>query len=61
MHCIKKKNVRLERIKVVVEDYNNKVFIFYILVKVFKFLNQKYLNAPPSKPILLKDSLFRAP
>jgi hypothetical protein len=28
---------------------------------VFKFLNRKCLSAPPSKPILLKDSLFGAP
>jgi hypothetical protein len=44
-----------------VEDYDNKVLIFYILVKPFKFFNGKCLSAPPSKPILLKDSLFGAP
>jgi hypothetical protein len=30
-------------------------------MKVFKFLNRKCLSAPPSKQILLKDSLFGAP
>jgi len=55
MHCIKEYNW-LEKTKVVVEEYDNKVLI-PMLMKVFKLLNPCW-NAPPLEPKFPHDLFF---
>jgi hypothetical protein len=55
MHSIKEYNW-LEKTKVVVEEYDNKVLI-PMLMKVFKLLNPRCWNAPPLEPNFPHDLL----
>jgi hypothetical protein len=49
--------IGLERTKVLVEDYDNKVLI-PMLVKVYHFLNVKHRFAPTLNRIVPNDSMF---
>lgn len=58
MQCIKK-YIGLEKIKVVIKDYDNKVFIC-MLGKVYHFLNPRHTYALVVNLVVLNDSLFEA-
>ncbi len=49
-------SIGLERTKVVVEDYDNKVLI-PMLVKVYHFLNIRHRFTPTLDPIMPNDSM----
>jgi hypothetical protein len=58
MQCIKK-YIGLEKIKVVIKDYDNKIFI-RVLGKVYHFLNPRHTYALIVNLVVLNDSLFEA-